>query len=70
LKREEAVGINRLLVQSAEDTIFFRDDLHWLGRFIEKNRHFRVGMDMVKNPAANELPRMRQNVVPFERKVA
>jgi hypothetical protein len=42
LRRREAVAINRLLVRSAEDAVFFRDDLPWVPGFIEKNRHYRI----------------------------
>jgi hypothetical protein len=40
--RSEVVGINRLLVQSAEDMIFYRDNANWVPKFIAKNRYYRI----------------------------
>jgi hypothetical protein len=34
--------INRLIVQSAEELVFFRDDLYWIPEFVARNRDFRV----------------------------
>ncbi len=42
--RNEVVDINRLIVRSAEDTVFYRDDAPWIPPFIEKNRDFRIEM--------------------------
>jgi hypothetical protein len=42
LKRAEIVGLNRLIVQSAEDVIFYRDDSEWVQRFVAKNRRYRI----------------------------
>ncbi|KAA0070455.1 DUF4238 domain-containing protein [Tardiphaga sp. P9-11] len=40
--RTEAMTINRLPVRSAEDGVFYRDQLDWIPRFIEKNRAYRI----------------------------
>lgn len=42
LRRSEIVEINRLIVQCAEDLIFYRDNQEWIGDFVAKNRHYRV----------------------------
>jgi len=42
LRRSEIVEINRLIVQCAEDLVFYRDDHEWIADFIAKNRHFRI----------------------------
>ena len=42
ISHKEAEEINRLIVRCAEDTVFYRDDLAWVQRFIAKNRHYRV----------------------------
>jgi hypothetical protein len=51
--RQEAININRLLVQSAEDIVFFRDDQAWVTNFVEKNKSFRIENETI------ELPRPR-----------
>jgi hypothetical protein len=68
VRRQEAIAVNRLLVQSAEDTVFFCDDQPWIGKFIEKNRNYRVDTETVKNEAlpAGAL-QFRQAIVPFQR---
>lgn len=64
--RQEAIEINRLLVRSAEDTVFYRDQQAWVAPFIEKNRNYRMDTQTV-NPG-NGLPaRYRQGVVRFDR---
>ena len=42
LKRAEILGLNRLIVQCAEDLILYRDDREWIEGFISKNRRYRV----------------------------
>lgn len=42
LRRSEVVGINRLIVQCAEDLVFYRDNLEWVSAFVAKNRHYRI----------------------------
>lgn len=42
LKRREVVEINRCIVRSAEETIFYRDNLDWVVPFISKNRRYHV----------------------------
>jgi Protein of unknown function (DUF4238) len=64
--RQEAVKINRLLVQSAEDTVFFRDNQSWVAGFVKKNRHFRVETFEVPQ-APGTPPRLRTAVRPFQR---
>jgi hypothetical protein len=40
--REELVAVNRLLVQCAEDLVFYRDDHPWVKPFIMKYASYRV----------------------------
>jgi Protein of unknown function (DUF4238) len=40
--RAELIEINRLMVRSAEDMVFYRDNSAWIPRFIAKNRHYRI----------------------------
>jgi hypothetical protein len=42
LRRSEIVEINRLIVQCAEDLVFYRDNHKWIGDFVAKNRHYRI----------------------------
>ncbi len=66
VKRHEAVSVNRLLVRSAEDTVFFRDDHSWVPGFIEKNRHFRVETETTEIPLPHGSAQWsRQEVKPF-----
>ena len=41
-RRAELVEINRLIVRSAEDVVFYRDNFAWIPNFIAKNRHYRI----------------------------
>ena len=66
--RREAIEINRLLVRSAEDTVFFRDDQPWVAGFVEKNRHFRVETENIQIPQSQgTLQWSRQAIMPFQR---
>jgi hypothetical protein len=42
LRAEETRYINRLIVQCAEDLVFFRDDLQWIKQFVSKYRRHRI----------------------------
>lgn len=42
LAHHEVVYINRLIVRSAEDMVFYRDNCDWIAGFISKNRHYRI----------------------------
>ena len=50
---KEVEEINRLIVRCAEDTVFYRDDLAWVQKFIAKNRHYRVESGISKQPTRN-----------------
>lgn len=64
----EAASINRLLVRSAEDLVFFRDDRQWVVRFVERNRHFRIDGENIQIPSPRGLMQWsRQVVMPFQR---
>ena len=34
--------INRLIVRCAEDMVFYRDNHEWIGKFVAKNRYYRI----------------------------
>jgi hypothetical protein len=53
ISHKEAEEINRLIVRCAEDTVFYRDDLAWVQKFIAKNRHYRVESSTSKQPTRN-----------------
>jgi hypothetical protein len=38
--RHEVVKINRAVVQCAEDTLFFRDNLDWIPNLIKRNHDY------------------------------
>lgn len=66
--RPEACAINRLLVQSAEDIVFFRDDRRWVAGFIKKHRHFRIETENIEIPQPKgRLQWSRQVIRPFQR---
>ena len=48
--RHEAIRINRILVRSAENAVFYRDDQYWITKFVTKNRNFRIEIDTVQIP--------------------
>jgi hypothetical protein len=50
--RAELVQINRLIVRSAEDMVFYRDDLPWIPTFIGKNRYYRIDVVTERIPQA------------------
>jgi len=47
LTRQEVTHVNRLLVQCAETTVFFRDNHAWGSDFIKKNAGFKLGLRTV-----------------------
>jgi hypothetical protein len=48
--RMEIREINRLIVRSAEDMVFYRDDLDWIADFIGKNRYYRIEAVIARIP--------------------
>jgi Protein of unknown function (DUF4238) len=42
VNRHEVMKINRLIVQCAEEVVFYRDDHSWVQPFIAKNRYYRI----------------------------
>ncbi|TIL70341.1 MAG: DUF4238 domain-containing protein [Mesorhizobium sp.] len=67
--RQQAIEINRLLVRTAEETVFFRDDRPWVAGFVGKNRHFRIDTEntQVPQPDGGILLWSRQQVAAFRR---
>jgi len=41
-RRFELLEINRLIVRSAEDIVFYSSNLPWIPKFIANNRHYRI----------------------------
>jgi hypothetical protein len=50
ISHAELVQLNRLIVQCAEETVFYRDDSPWVKPFVAKNRRYRI------EPLAYEQP--------------
>jgi hypothetical protein len=50
VSRPEAIALNRALVQCAETTVFYRDDLPWVNGFVARNRKYRI------EPQVHEIP--------------
>ena len=48
LKRQEVISINRLLVQCAETTVFFRDNHEWVPGFVKQFSGFQVNVRAMK----------------------
>jgi hypothetical protein len=64
LGRAEIIKVNRLIVQCAEDLVFFRDDRPWIDGFVRKHRYFRVDCITDKIPhGAGFLLVTRQRVI-------
>ncbi|MBI3419059.1 MAG: DUF4238 domain-containing protein [Proteobacteria bacterium] len=53
LKDTEASKINKMIVQCAEDLVFFSEKWDWTAEFIAKNRNFRIEPSTQKIPRAN-----------------
>jgi len=65
-KRFDIVAINRLIVRSAENMVFYRDDFPWVHHFIGKNRYYRIEAIVDRlphNTGVINIP--RQRIVPF-----
>jgi len=72
-RRQARVGevreINRLIVQCAEDAVFFRDDREWVRDFIAKNRNYRIEALTDRIPAGGgTLQVSTQRIVRFLRR--
>lgn len=48
--RGEVRNLNRLIVQCAEETVFYRDDMRWIGRFVARNSGYRIEPQTVEFP--------------------
>lgn len=55
LGRREVAQINKLIVQCAEELVFFRDNHPWVSRFIHKNSQFRIEARTQKVPHGTEM---------------
>jgi hypothetical protein len=51
--RKEVAQINQLIVRSAEETIFSRDDWAWIQKFVARNRNYRIEPRTSKLPKGN-----------------
>ena len=61
--REELGAVNRLLVQCAEDLVFFRDDHPWVKPFIKKNASYRVETEIRTPTDLGGAPSARLRIV-------
>jgi uncharacterized protein DUF4238 len=50
LRHAEVCALNRLIVQCAEDAVFYCGDLDWVKRFVSKNRDYRIQAIMTRVP--------------------
>ena len=48
--RKEVAYLNTAFVRCAETMVFYRDDVEWVQRFVERNRHYRI------EPRSQEIP--------------
>lgn len=53
LSKEDVRCVNRLIVQCAEELVFYRDDLHWIEKYVSKYRKYRVEPIAQTIPAGN-----------------
>jgi hypothetical protein len=71
LTRQEAIEINKLIVRSAEELVFFRDDLPWVAAFVEKNSKFRIEpLDYQIPNEGGSLQISTMRIRPFDRNVS
>ena len=42
LNRRAVLEVNRLIVRCAEDSVFYREQLDWIPKFVAKNRAYRI----------------------------
>lgn len=49
----EVVELSRTIVRSAEELVFFSDDLPWMGPFVEANRDYRVTATTTSAPTGH-----------------
>jgi hypothetical protein len=63
IRRKELAAVNRLLVQCAEDLVFYREDHPWVKPFIKKNASYRVETEIQTLPGSGRAPRARLRVV-------
>lgn len=57
LAADDVRSINRAIVRCAEDSVFFRGNLNWIPRFVERNRYYRV------ETAVRSIPKDRGELV-------
>lgn len=65
-RRSDIIEINRLIVRSAENMVFYRDDLPWVRHFIVKNRNYRIEAVVDRLPHGSGIPNIaRQRIVSY-----
>jgi hypothetical protein len=63
LKRHEVVDLNRIIVQCAEDLIFYCDELWWTDEFLQKNRrHYIETVGLKAQHGGTQLPMWSQRI--------
>jgi hypothetical protein len=61
---DEVAEINRSIVRCAEEFVFYRDDVRWVKRFIERNSNYRI------EPITHRLATDRGTISFFSQKIA
>jgi hypothetical protein len=63
IRRKELAAVNRLLVQCAEDLVFYREDRPWVKPFIMKNASYRVETEIQTLAGSSGVPWARLRIV-------
>ncbi len=64
LNRQEVININRLVVQCAEDLVFFRDNPEWVTKFVTKNAKYWI------EPKTHRIPHSGGTYLWFSQEIA
>lgn len=65
LRRDEVRTVNRLIVQCAEERVFYRDNHSWVAPFVEKYRHYKIETLTDRIPVDRGIMNIsRQRIVP------
>jgi hypothetical protein len=65
--RSKILEINRLIVRCAEDMVFYRDNHEWIGKFVAKNRYYRIEVVTKRVPyAGGFLINSQQQIVSYQ----
>jgi hypothetical protein len=66
-RRAKILEINRLIVRCAEDMVFYHDNHEWIGKFVAKNRYYRIEAVTRRVPYAEGfLMNSQLQIVPYQ----